>query len=484
MNYKMIVRILGFTMIIESILMLPSTILSMCDGDTVVTTAYLYTILIAMALAGVFVLLSRKAKRGFYSREGLVCVAMCWILMSLVGALPFCFSGVIPRYVDALFEIASGLSTTGASIIPNVEVLPRALLLWRSMSNWIGGMGVLVFLLAIVPFSGNGAGFTMHILRAESPGPDVGKLTPKMKKTASILYLLYIGLTVLDFIFLLFGGFTVFEASCTAMSTAATGGFGIKADSIASFSPYIQNVCTVFMTLFGINFTCYYMLILRRFMGIFRDEELRFYLCTILIATAAITLDIRSLYESFSETLRHAAFQVSSIITTTGFCTTDFNLWPSFSKAIIMVLMVFGACAGSTGGGMKCSRIMLLIKGLFRNIRRVLRPNTVETVRINGRPMDERVLSNTNAYLSAYVMIICIGYLVISLDGFSMTANFSAVVSCFNNIGPAFAEVGPMYNYAGFSEMSKLVLTLIMLTGRLEIFPILALFSPKTWKRK
>jgi trk system potassium uptake protein TrkH len=377
--------------------------------------------------------------------------------------------------------MVSGFTTTGASILPEVEKLSHGILYWRSFSHWLGGMGVLVFLLAFT--GGNGQGFTMHLLRAESPGPNVGKLVPKMRTTAAILYLLYIGMTVINVIFLLLGDMPLFEAVCTAFGTAGTGGFGIKNDSLASFSPYIQNVTTVFMILFGINFSCYYLLLLRQFGSVFKDEELRVYVCVILVSIVLIVLNVRGMYPTLEETVRHSAFQVGSIITTTGYSTVDFDQWPSFSKTILLLLMVSGACAGSTGGGMKVARILLLFKGLRRNIRQMLNPRKVEVVRNNGAAVDEKILANTNAYLAAYVIIIFAVFLIISLDGYSAGTNFSAVLCTFNNIGPGLEAVGPMCNFAGYSDLSKLVLTWAMLAGRLEIFPILVLFSKNTWKR-
>ena len=406
------------------------------------------------------------------------------IVFSLIGMLPYLLSGHVSSVTDAFFETMSGFTTTGASILSDVEALSRGILYWRSFSHWLGGMGGLVFLLAISPNTKRGQGFTMHLLRAESPGPAVGKLVPKMKNTALILYLLYIALTVLNMIFLLLGDMPLFDAVCTAFGTAGTGGFGIRNDSLTSYSPYIQNVTTVFMALFGINFSCYYLLLLRQFKAVLTDEELWLYVGIILSSVLLIVWDIRDLYGSLTETLRHAAFQVSSIITTTGFATTDFDLWPSFSKAILLFLMMVGACAGSTGGGLKCARLLLLMKSLRRNIQQVLHPQKIQVVRNNDQPVSEKVLSNCNAYLAAYVIIVFISFMVISLDGFSVETNFSAVLACFNNIGPGLEAVGPTCNFSIYSPFSKLVLILDMLAGRLEIFPILVLFSGSTWKRR
>ena len=353
---------------------------------------------------------------------------------------------------------------------------------WRSFTHWVGGMGVLVFLLAIAPSKGNEQGFTMHLLRAESPGPSVGKLVPKMRKTAAILYFLYIILTVLDFLFLIVGGMPVFDAVCTSFGTAGTGGFGIKNDSIASYSPYLQNVTTVFMLLFGVNFSCYYLLTQRQIKNVLKDEELRLYVLIVLGSIGLIVWNLGDFYPTLVETVRHAAFQVSSIITTTGFATTDFDLWPSFSKTILLCLMVIGACAGSTGGGLKVARVLLLFKSLKRNIAQMLHPRKVQVIRNNGSVVSERIVANTNAYLCAYVVLMFGSFVLISLDGYSVGTNFSAVLSCLNNIGPGMELVGPTCNFSIFSAFSKLVLILDMLLGRLEIFPILVLFSLQTWK--
>ena len=484
MNYKMMGRFIGLIIAIEAVFMIPALLISAFYGEFSAVQGFVITLIIMLASGGLLLLTCRNAKRIFGAREGLVCVGLGWVALSLLGCLPFVISREIPRFIDAFFEIVSGFTTTGASILSNVEALSRGLLYWRSFSHWLGGMGVLVFLLAISPTGGNDKGFTMHLLRAESPGPDVGKLVPKMRQTAMILYLIYIGLTVLNVIFLLIGGMNVFEAICTAFGTAGTGGFGIKNDSIASYSPYIQNVCTVFMFLFGINFSCYYLLLMGQLRSIFKDEELRLYIGLAAITTLLIILNIRSLYDTLGETIRHAAFQVSSIMTTTGFATTDFDLWPSFSKGLLLMLMVVGACAGSTGGGLKCARVLLLFKSLRRNIRQVLNSRKVMVVRNNQKVVDERILANTNAYLAAYVVIIIISFLLISLDGFSTGTNLSAVLACFNNIGPGLEAVGPTCNFSLYSDFSKLVLILDMLAGRLEIFPILALFSRGTWYRR
>ncbi|MDD6037454.1 MAG: TrkH family potassium uptake protein [bacterium] len=484
MSYRMIGRFLGKIILIETVFMVPALVISMCNAEFGAVRAFVITIVVTLLAGGILTGITRGTKEGFRAREGLVCVGISWMVLGLFGALPFFLSGSIPNYIDALFEIVSGFTTTGASILPEVESLPYGILYWRSFSHWLGGMGVLVFLLAVTTGDERSKGFTMHLLRAESPGPKVGKLVPRMKETAEILYLMYILLTVLNIVFLLIGRMPVFDAVCTAFGTAGTGGFGVKNDSIAGYSPYIQNVCTVFMLFFGVNFSCYYMLLLRQVKNVFKDEELRTYLGIVLGSIVLIMINLRGYYSSFGEALRHVAFQVASIVTTTGFATTDFDLWPSFSKSIMLCLMLLGACAGSTGGGFKCGRALLIIKGLRKSVRQIIHPARVGVIRVNDRVTDEKVMENTNAYLAAYALMIVVSFLLISVDGFSITTNLSAVISCVNNIGPGLEAVGPTCNFSGFSMFSKLVLIMDMLAGRLEIFPILILFSRSTWKNR
>ncbi len=502
MNYKMMGRLIALILVIEAIFMLPALGISIYDGTAHVTRAFVITIAVMIAVAVILALLSRKPQRGFFAKEGLFCVGLSWIAMSLVGCLPFCLSGEIPHYIDALFEIVSGFTTTGSSILTNVEALPNGLLYWRSFSHWLGGMGVLVFLLALVPLGGKNEGFTMHLLRAESPGPSVDKLVPKMRQTAAVLYGTYFVLTVINILFLLAGDMPLLEALCTAFGTAGTGGLAIKNDSMASYSPYIQNVTTVFMLLFGINFGCYYLLLLRRFRDVFRDGELRLYLGvvfgSIVLITCNLFFNAVAGCASLWDALRHASFQVSSIITTTGYATIDFNFWPNFSKAILMILMMIGACAGSTGGGLKCIRVLVLLKSIRRNLAQMLNPRRVKVIRVNEKAVDEQMIANTNAYLGIYVLILIVSFLLVSFDNgpfqavaaagyeveHTLTTHFSAVLSCFNNIGPGLEAVGPMLNFSGYSYFSKLVLIFDMLAGRLELFPILVLFSASTWKRR
>lgn len=477
MNFKMIGRLFAPILAVEAAFMLPALLISLVDGDSPAAQAFVYAIVLILVSAAGLWAWCRQAPKGFRAREGLICVGASWILVSLFGSLPFVLSGEIPGFIDALFEIVSGFTTTGASILTQVEDMSRGMLYWRSFSHWLGGMGILVFVLAIVPISSRSGGFTLHLLRAESPGPNVVKLVPRMKKTAAILYLLYILLTLINFLFLLFGKMPWFDALCTTFGTAGTGGFGIKSDSMAGYSPYLQNVCTVFMMLFGVNFTCYYLLLIRQVRSVLKDEELRLYLMIMLGSILLITWNIWGYYADVGEAFRQAAFQVSSIMTTTGFATTDFNLWPNFSKTILLCLMIAGACSGSTGGGIKCGRIVLLLKSLHRSIQKLLHPQAVHAVRMNQQVIDEGVLESTNVYLAAYVLIVISSFILISVDGFSITTNLSAVLSCFNNIGPGLELVGPASNYSSYSAFSKIVLIVDMLAGRLEIYPILVLFT-------
>lgn len=485
MNYRMIGRINALILLIEGFFMIPALIFSLVDHDFEVSKGFLITIGAIVVFAGILLLVSRKAKRGFYAREGLVCVGIGWVLISLFGSCPYWISGQIPNFADALFESVSGLTTTGASIVPAVENLARATNYWRCFTHWLGGMGVLVFLLAVTPIGEQSEGFTMHLLRAESPGPSVGKLVPRMRRTAAILYVIYILLTLVDFLFLVCGEMSAFDALCTSFATAGTGGFGVRNDSLASYSPYIQNVCTVFMLLFGVNFSCYYLILLRQVKNVLKDEEFRMYWGVVIGATALITINLfrAATYTTFGETLRHSAFQVSSIMTTTGFATTDFDLWPTFSKAILLFLMAIGACAGSTGGGFKFARVLLVLKALKRNISQLLHPNSVKVIHVNGRQMDEKTISNTNAFLVAYVVLLIVSFLLLCIDEISVLTGFTAVLACMNNVGPGLDAVGPTCNYAGLSIFSKIVLIIDMLAGRLEIFPILILFNRRTWKK-
>ena len=439
--------------------------------------------LITAALCVVFGLLLRLAKptsKVFYMREGFATTALSWIVISIMGAVPFVLTGCIPDPIDALFETVSGFTTTGASILPAVEGLPRGILLWRSFTHWIGGMGVLVFLLTLLPLTG---GSHVNLMKAESPGPQVDKLVPKVQSTAKLLYGIYLALTLAQLVFLMAGGMPLFESLLTAFGTAGTGGFGFKNDSFAQFSPYIQWVVTIFMILFGVNFNFYFLLLLRRFRRAVSSEEVRAYLGIILVSIGIITLNIRSMYSGLGEALRHAAFQVGSIITTTGFSSCDFDLWPTLSKQLLVLLMFVGACAGSTGGGMKVSRILIFRKTVGKELKQAMHPQVVAPVRMDGKLLSHETIRTTNVYLCAYLFILVASIMLISLDGFDMVTNFTAVAATLNNIGPGLSQVGPMMNFAGFSNPAKLVLIFDMLAGRLELFPMLVLFLPSAWRK-
>ena len=439
--------------------------------------SFLYAALICAAL-GMPAILKKPRRMAFFMKEGFVTVALCWIVLSIFGALPFVFSGEIPRFTDALFETVSGFTTTGASVVPDVEVLSHCTLFWRSFTHWIGGMGVLVFLLAILPLAG---GSQMYLMQAESPGPSVGKLVPKTRHTALILYALYILLSVVEFILLLGGGMTVFNAVTTTFGTAGTGGFGIRNSSMADFSPYLQWVVAVFMMLFGINFNLYFLVLIGRGRQALKSEELRTYLGVIAAATLLIVLNTRAAGVRLGETVRHAFFQVSSIITTTGFATCDFDLWPSLSKCVLVLLMLVGACAGSTGGGIKISRVLILIKRAGEELHKFIFPNSVTKIRLEKKILDREVVHTTSAFLIVYVFIFAISTLLVSAEGHDLETCFTAVAATFNNIGPGLSVVGPTRNFGFFSDFTKYVLIFDMLAGRLELFPMLILFSPRTW---
>lgn len=484
MNYKMMGRFVSLILLVEAVFMLPALFISLYLKEKIAVWSFLISIFIIIFISVILEIFCHNSPHVFYAREGMVCVGISWIVMSILGCIPFYVSGEIPSFIDALFETVSGFTTTGATVVSDVEAMARGMLYWRCFTHWLGGMGVLVFILAISSGRKGRDGFTVHLLRAESPGPKVDKLVPKMKDTAEILYFMYILLTILNLIFLLIGKMPLFDAVCTAFGTAGTGGFGIKNDSMAGYSPYIQNVCTVFMLLFGVNFSCYFLLVIRQFKSAFKDEEIRLYLATVLGSAAVITWNISKMYSGIGESIRHAFFQVASIITTTGFATTDFDAWPALSKTILLCLMVIGACAGSTGGGFKCGRALLIIKNLKRNINRTIHTRKVQTVRVNNQVVEEKVLETANAYLAAYVIIIIVSFIIISVDGYSITSNLSAVLATFNNVGPGLEAVGPSCTYVQFGVVSKLVLIIDMLAGRLEIFPILILFSGSTWRKK
>ena len=477
MNYSVVRYILGWVMIIEAAFMLVSCGVAVLYGEHE-GFSFLWTLLGAAAIGGLIVY-KKPTDMNFYVKEGFVTVALSWILLSVVGCLPFVISGEIPNFTDALFETVSGFTTTGSSVVSDVEAMSRCSLFWRCFTNWLGGMGVLVFILAIVPMAG---GSHMNLMKAESPGPSVGKLVPRVRQTAIILYGIYIFMTVLEIIFLLFGGMSLFDAMTTSFSTAGTGGFGIYNDSFGSVSPYIQWVVTIFLILFGVNFGVYFLLIMRRFKQAFCHEEARVYFVIIVSAVVVIAINIRDYFDTVGECIRHSAFQVSSIITAAGFASTDFNLWPDTSKTVLILLMFIGACAGSTGGGIKVSRIIILVKTMFKEIISYLHPRSVKKIKVEGKALEHETLRATNVYMITYIILFSLSVFLISFEGKGLVTDFTSVTACINNIGPGFDMVGPMSNFAHFNAFSKYVLIFDMLVGRLELFPMLLLFCPSIWK--
>lgn len=484
MNVKSISRTVGLILLITGIFQIFPLLIAVIDHEPRNILAYIESLCLILLVGSALLLFSRGGNRMFSAQEGFAATGLSWIFMSAFGALPFFLSGQIPSYVDAFFEMVSGFTTTGASILTDVEALSRCNLFWRSFSHWLGGMGVLVFLLAVVPGARKNGGTGIYLMRAESPGPSVDKLTPHLRQTAMILYGIYILLTALCIVFLLLGGMPVFDSFCIAFGTAGTGGFAIKNSSMGGYSCFLQTVVTVFMFLFGVNFSLYYMLLLRKFKAVFKNEELRLYFGIAASSIVLIAINISRMYNTVYESVHHAAFQVVSIMTTTGYGTVDFEQWPAFSKAILLSLMFIGASAGSTGGGLKVSRVLLLMKSIRRTIRKALHPRRVQPVYMDGRAVSEEVCDNVNAYLAIYCVILVLSFAIISVDGFSIGTNFSAVASCFNNIGPGFELVGATQNFSIYSDLSKIILSLDMLLGRLEIFPLLLLLSPDTWSRR
>lgn len=484
MNVKSISRTVGLILLITGIFQLFPLLIAVIDHEPRNILAYIESLCLILLVGSALLLFSRGGNRMFSAQEGFAATGLSWIFMSAFGALPFFLSGQIPSYVDAFFEMVSGFTTTGASILTDVEALSRCNLFWRSFSHWLGGMGVLVFLLAVVPGARKNGGTGIYLMRAESPGPSVDKLTPHLRQTAMILYGIYILLTALCIVCLLLGGMPVFDSFCIAFGTAGTGGFAIKNSSMGGYSCFLQTVVTVFMFLFGVNFSLYYMLLLRKFKAVFKNEELRLYFGIAAGSIVLIAINISRMYNTVYESVHHAAFQVVSIMTTTGYGTVDFEQWPAFSKAILLSLMFIGASAGSTSGGLKVSRVLLLMKSIRRTIRKALHPRRVQPVYMDGRAVSEEVCDNVNAYLAIYCVILVLSFAIISVDGFSIGTNFSAVASCFNNIGPGFELVGATQNFSIYSDLSKIILSLDMLLGRLEIFPLLLLLSPDTWSRR
>lgn len=478
MNISIILYTLGRVLAIESAFMVLPGIVALIYRENNWWT-YFVVALIGM-LAGLLISLKKPKNTQFFAKEGFASVGLAWFLISLTGALPPFISGEIPNYIDAVFEMSSGFTTTGATILTDVEAMSHATLFWRSFSHWIGGMGIFVFLLAVMPMVG---GVNMHLLRAESPGPVVGKLVPKMKDSSQILYFIYILLTLVQIISLWIMGMSLFEAVCTSFATAGTGGFGIYNSSIANFSTLIKWDVTIFMILYGINFNVYFLILARKFKNIFKIEEVRTYVIVIVVSVAVITLNIFKTYDSFGGALTDAAFQVASIITTTGFATCDFNLWPALSKTILVLLMITGACAGSTGGGLKFSRVLILIKAVRQEINSFIHPRSVKAVGMDDRTVDKSVVKSVCVYAVLFALIYFGSVFIVSIDKYDMVTNFTAVLATMNNVGPGFEVVGATGNYAGFNYLSKIVFIFDMLAGRLELYPILLLFVPMMWKK-
>lgn len=480
MNFSAIVYILGWVIRLEGLFMLLPVLVAFFYKEEAGISFFFCALF--CHIVGWLITRRKIRNHAFYAKEGFVTVSASWLVLGIMGSLPFYFSGEFPSYIDSLFEIISGFTTTGASILSDVEALSRCTLIWRSFSHWIGGMGVLVFILAILPMAGGAD--AMSLMRAESPGPSVGKLVPRIQKTAGMLYGIYLFLTLLQIVLLLCFGMPFFDAVCTAMGTAGTGGFGIKNASLAAYGTAIQNITTVFMFLFGMNFNFYFLLFIHKSKDAFRMEEVRWYLGIFVAAILAITLNL-TLESSFSffTSLHHAAFQVSSIMTTTGFSTFDFNAWPQFSRSVLVVLMFIGACAGSTGGGIKVSRILIYLKTVKKELAQVIHPRNIKILKLEGKAIKHDVVRSANTFLIAYFVLFTFSFLAISLNEFDLTTSFTAVAATFNNIGPGLELVGPTGNFSHFSIFSKLVLIFDMLAGRLEVFPMLVLFAPSTWRK-
>lgn len=478
MNYRIITYIVGWVFNLQAIFMVLPILTAVIYGEKDIF-AFLAAIIIYLVI-GLPLTRKKPSNKVFYIKDGCVAVALSWVVLSITGAIPFVLSGSIPHPIDAIFETVSGFTTTGASILAEVESLPKSILFWRSFTHWIGGMGVLVFLLSLLPLAG---GYHMNLIRAESPGPSVSKLVPKVQSTAKILYGIYLGMTVLQIIFLLLGGVPLFDTLCITFGSAGTGGFGIKNDSLGSYSTYCQVVTTIFIILFGVNFSAYYLILTKKFKAAFHIEEIRYYFGIILASIILIAINTRHMFSGFAQAFQQSAFQVGSIITTTGYSTTDFNQWPALSKTILVLLMFIGACAGSTGGGIKVSRIILLLKAARKEFQLYLHPNAVKKIKMDQKTVPHETLRSTNIFLSVYLIIFCGSVLLISLDNFDLITNFTAVAATLNNIGPGLEIVGPMGNFSSFSYLSKSVLIFDMLAGRLEIFPLLLLFFKNTWKK-
>lgn len=480
MNKKLVFHVIGKLLVAVAFLMLLPMAVSIIYKERSFW-AFGASAVFSLLLGGILLLLTKNFSKVIYAKEGFVIVALAWLVVSLIGSLPFYISGEIKSYVDAFFETVSGYTTTGASVLTDVEALSHGMLFWRSFNHWIGGMGVLVFMLAFVSSISDRS---IHILKAEMPGPIVGKLAPRSKDTSKLLYIIYIVLSFIQIILLLLGDMNLFDSIVHTFATAGTGGFGIKSNSVSGYSAYSQWIITIFMFIFGINFNVFYLIIHKRIKTALKSTELIVYSIVTVVAIALITVNISSLYSTLSESIRHASLQVVSISTTTGFASANFDLWPTMSKTLLLVLMFIGACAGSTAGGLKMSRAIILFKMVSKEIKRMVHPRSVATIKFEGKEVDESTQNSVTNYFALYFICILAVFLLISFEPFDIETNFSAAISCFNNVGPGFANVGPMCSYADYSVFSKLVLSFAMLLGRLEIFPLLIALNPAIWKRR
>lgn len=480
MNYRMIIRIVGRVVGIEAALLLIPAFVGVYYHESI--RGFLLASAVCLVFFGLSVLISRNRDSRIYAKEGFTSVALAWVIMSAIGALPFVFEGAIPNYIDAFFETVSGFTTTGSSLLDDVEVLSRGILFWRSFTHWIGGMGILVFLMAVVPMSEE---YSMYIMRAEVPGPEAGKLTAKVQHSSIILYLIYVFLTLAETVALLICKMPFYDSVVHAMGTAGTGGFGIKNGSIGAYNnPAAEIVISVFMLLFGVNFNLYFFMILRKFKSVFKNEELRCYLAVIAFATVTIAFNIRHLYESFGTALRYSFFQVNAFASTTGYSTFDFEQWPQYSKTLLILLMFMGACAGSTSGGMKVSRFMILFRTAKVEIKHMLHPRSFNPVTIEKKSVSKETLRSTLVFFSMEVLVLAIGTFIISLEDFDFTTCFTSVATCLMNVGPGFNLVGPTHSFSMFSPLSKILLSICMLMGRLELYPMVILLYPSTWKKR
>lgn len=478
MNIKVVLKLNGYILLfIAGAMLLPLIVAAIYKEQS--GLAFLPAIALCLAIAAPLISLKTKSK-AVYSREGLVTVAFAWVFISIISGLPFFISKEIPNFIDCIFETASGFTTTGATILTDVEVLSRCMLFWRSFTHWIGGMGVLMFVMMIAPLAG---GNNMQLIRAESAGPKIEKIAPKANVTAMTLYGIYIGLTLIQTVLMLLGDMPFFDAITIAFGTAGTGGFGVRNSSAAEYSTYVQIIITVFMFLFSLNFNIYFLILARKLKSVLKSEELRTFVLVVVFSILFITLNNSNLFKNFGEALHHSSFAVLSVISTSGFVTVDFNLWPELSKTILVILMFIGACAGSTGGGIKVTRILIMFKNLKREFAVLIHPRSVKTIRVNGKRVDEETTARVGAYLVCYLLIFAVSLLIISLDNFDFETNFTAIAATLNNIGPGLSAVGPTGNFAGFSALSKIVFTIDMICGRLELFPFMILLLPQTWKK-